>query len=157
MAHIPPEEYYKNLPKKRVASGILFFNTDGKFLIVKPSYKKCWEIPGGAVELDESPFQGLKREVEEELGWELNNAELIHVEYQSNVDGKGDRFHFVFDGGIVDDYKISTIKLDKEELLEYRFVDFEEMRNFLCDRVRDRLLIFKEAKNIGKFKYLELL
>jgi 8-oxo-dGTP pyrophosphatase MutT (NUDIX family) len=112
MAHIPPEEYYKNLPKKRVASGILFFNTDGKFLIVKPSYKKCWEIPGGAVELDESPFQGLKREVEEELGWELDNAELIHVEYQSNVDGKGDRFHFVFVANDVSKFATTFVSFD---------------------------------------------
>ncbi len=32
-------EYYKRLPKKRMAAGCLFFNEEEEILIVKPSYK----------------------------------------------------------------------------------------------------------------------
>ena len=40
-------DYYKNLPRKRMGSGALFFNSKDEALIVKPNYKDHWEIPGG--------------------------------------------------------------------------------------------------------------
>jgi len=43
-------DYYKSLPMKRMGSGALFFDSAGRILIVKPSYKDVWEIPGGVVE-----------------------------------------------------------------------------------------------------------
>jgi len=33
-----------------MGSGTLFFDSAGRILIVKPSYKDVWEIPGGVVE-----------------------------------------------------------------------------------------------------------
>ena len=44
MIKLPPEEYFKNLPKKRIAAGVLFFDEAGKLLIVKPNYKDGWTI-----------------------------------------------------------------------------------------------------------------
>jgi 8-oxo-dGTP diphosphatase len=44
--------------------------TDGsdRLLIVEPTYKPRWELPGGAVEYGESPRAAAMREVLEELG-----------------------------------------------------------------------------------------
>jgi 8-oxo-dGTP diphosphatase len=42
----------------RVASGALFFDTQGRILLVKPTYKDGWEIPGGYVEPGETPVEG---------------------------------------------------------------------------------------------------
>jgi len=48
----------------------------GKFLIVqKPS--GAWDLPGGRLELDEDPENGLAREVEEELGVSVEIGELV--------------------------------------------------------------------------------
>lgn len=56
------------LPRKRMGSGVLVRDELGRVLVVKPTYKQSWEIPGGAVEADESPRTTCRREVEEELG-----------------------------------------------------------------------------------------
>ena len=46
---LPDDEFYQSLPKKRMAAGCLFFDAHGWILLVKPTYKPTWEIPGGVV------------------------------------------------------------------------------------------------------------
>ena len=52
----------------RVAAGALFSDESGRVLLVKPTYKKTWDIPGGYVEPGESPRAACIREIREELG-----------------------------------------------------------------------------------------
>ncbi|MEV4616767.1 NUDIX hydrolase [Kitasatospora sp. NPDC049258] len=52
----------------RTAAGVLFFDEAGRVLLVKPTYKPGWEIPGGYLHPGETPSEGAAREVEEELG-----------------------------------------------------------------------------------------
>lgn len=70
---------YKNLPKKRMAAGCLFLNDKKELLILKPSYRETWNIPGGVIEENESPLAACKREIKEELGIEckINNLFVI--------------------------------------------------------------------------------
>ncbi|MCF3105616.1 NUDIX domain-containing protein [Streptomyces roseoverticillatus] len=51
-----------------MAAGALFFNDKGHVLLVRPSYKPKWEIPGGYIEEGESPLAACRREVEEGRG-----------------------------------------------------------------------------------------
>lgn len=41
---------------------------DGRFLTIKRADNGKWELPGGVLELDESPEDGVRREVYEETG-----------------------------------------------------------------------------------------
>ena len=52
----------------RVAAGALFLDAEGRVLLVHPTYKDTWDIPGGYVERGESPAAACRREVLEELG-----------------------------------------------------------------------------------------
>ena len=52
----------------RVAAGALFFDDQGRVLLVHPTYKDTWDIPGGYVERGESPAAACRRELKEELG-----------------------------------------------------------------------------------------
>lgn len=55
---------------------------DGKFLLVKEGKKRAenlWNLPGGSVEKDENPDNAVKREVEEETGVEVEDAEPLGV------------------------------------------------------------------------------
>ena len=63
-----------------MAAGVLFRSADGRVLLVEPSYKPNWEIPGGAVEADESPWDGAARELAEELGLRLPVGRLLVVD-----------------------------------------------------------------------------
>jgi hypothetical protein len=38
-----------------VAAGVLFFDAAGRILLVQPTYKDYWDIPGGYVETGETP------------------------------------------------------------------------------------------------------
>jgi ADP-ribose pyrophosphatase YjhB (NUDIX family) len=45
------------MARPRVAAGLLVHDDQGRVLMVKPTYKDGWDIPGGYVEPDESPAQ----------------------------------------------------------------------------------------------------
>ncbi|MGW0970924.1 NUDIX domain-containing protein [Streptomyces sp. NPDC002516] len=61
-------EHETKMAHPRMAAGALFFDADGRVLMVEPTYKDYWDIPGGYVETGESPLQAADREVHEELG-----------------------------------------------------------------------------------------
>ncbi len=148
-------DYHKNLPRKWMGAGILFFNKEGKFIIVKPTYKDYWEIPGGCIDKDESPWNACKREVKEELGLDIDSARLLTVDYLANTDDKGDRLMFIFDGGLISETEVSNIVLQKEELSEYRFVSLEEAVEMLGNRLKVRIVPTVEARMSNSFFYLE--
>ena len=64
----PPDDYTATLPRKRMGSAVLLRDRDGRILLVEPTYKDYWELPGGVVEADESPYDAAVRELAEELG-----------------------------------------------------------------------------------------
>ena len=75
------KEFEQTLPGKVSGAGVLCTNTEGKVLIVVPTYKPEWEIPGGTVESNESPKQACIREVREELGIEIPIGQLLRLNY----------------------------------------------------------------------------
>jgi ADP-ribose pyrophosphatase YjhB (NUDIX family) len=63
--------WQRSLPRKWMAAGVVIRDADGRVLMVEPTYKDAWEIPGGVVEADESPRAACRRELHEELGLPL--------------------------------------------------------------------------------------
>ena len=112
---------------KLSGAGALFRDHDGRVLLVNPTYKPIWEIPGGIVEPGESPRACCLRELEEELGWTGGVGRLLVVDWLPDLAGRGDRILFVFDGGVVDDPDrfLAEIRLPPDELSDARFVDLE--------------------------------
>jgi 8-oxo-dGTP diphosphatase len=69
-------------PVTEVAAGILL-DTQGRYLLGqrpegKP-YAGYWEVPGGKIEKGESVFEALKRELQEELGIEIDSSQELTV------------------------------------------------------------------------------
>ena len=56
------------LPRKRAIGQMLVRDQDGRVLLCQLTYKPDWDLPGGVVEVNESPQQAVTREIEEELG-----------------------------------------------------------------------------------------
>src|SRR6266481_5982888 len=67
--------------RKKVSVGGIAFDDDGWILLVNPSYKARWDLPGGILESGEDPVTGLQREISEELGVECRVGELRAVDY----------------------------------------------------------------------------
>ncbi|QWE16828.1 NUDIX domain-containing protein [Polynucleobacter sp. AP-Nino-20-G2] len=68
-----------------VAAGILL-DSQGRYLLgqrpVGKPYAGYWEVPGGKIEKGESVFAALKRELQEELGIDIESSEeLLVLEY----------------------------------------------------------------------------
>lgn len=121
-----------------VAAGALFIDQQGRVLLVRPTYKPYWDIPGGYVESGESPYDGCRREVLEELGIEPPIGELIAVDWAPHP-SDGDKLLFIFDGGHLPYAMTSAIKLQEQELSEYRFIAIEDLPQFTITRLADRL------------------
>lgn len=152
-------EYIKNLPKKRMAAGVIFLNEKKKILILKPSYKDYWSIPGGVIEKDESPRNAALREVKEEIGLDSKSMQFVCLDYMSPQNSgystKDENIQFIFYGGVLTAEDIKGIKLDEEEISEYKFVSKEEAIKSVSDRLANRLKPCFEALGKGKAVYLE--
>ncbi|WP_433259836.1 NUDIX domain-containing protein [Actinosynnema sp. CS-041913] len=55
--------------RKRVSAKVVICDKGGRVLLVNPTYKQYWDLPGGMAEANESPITAAVREVEEELGF----------------------------------------------------------------------------------------
>lgn len=150
-------EYYNNLPRKRLGAGALIIDSEERILLVKPSYKNYWHLPGGTVDDDESPRAACLRELKEEIGLEFSKAELIVVDYTYYQEEGFQREHlqFAFFCGKLSEAENAAIKIDGEENLEYKFVNLFEALEMVGQRVRSRLPHMFQAYQDGKTIYLE--
>ncbi|MEV0269035.1 GNAT family N-acetyltransferase [Hamadaea sp. NPDC050747] len=153
-------EHYRSLPHKILGSGAVFFDEAGRVLIVEPSYKDHWEIPGGVVERNEPPLAGAHREVLEELGLDRALGRLLVVDWSPPRGRRTiDLMAFVFDGGVLTEADVAAIRLQPEELRGYRFcrVDDEvnETAGLLPPILTKRVAAAVRARAAGATVYLE--
>ena len=80
------------LPAIPVSAGALIFDRAGRLLILKPTYKAGWTIPGGVMEADgETPWDACRREVAEECGLHIgagHPARLACMDFRRPRPGK---------------------------------------------------------------------
>ncbi len=136
------------------AAGALFLDEAGRVLLVEPNYKDFWEIPGGLIEVGETPSQGCAREVTEELGLTRQPGRLLVVDWAPHPT-HGDRVLFVFDGGVLTAAEIATIHLQAEELDSYEFLPPEQALDRLIPRLRLRVDAALRARAESRILYLE--
>lgn len=116
-------EFLATLPRKRVTAGVLVRDDAGRVLLVEPTYKDSWLLPGGTVESHESPAEGAAREVLEELGVPLGVGRALVVQWMQPEDDPDGVLHFAYDGGVVDTSLTQRFRLPPAELRSYRFFD----------------------------------
>ncbi len=104
----------------------------GQIALIKrgnePSKGK-WTIPGGLVELAESPEQAVTREAQEETGLIVDNPTLIDVVSNVDLDEKGKvKYHYVIIDYLVH-VKNGTAQA-ASDAVELHWVPFEEVENY---------------------------
>ncbi|MEO3926269.1 NUDIX hydrolase [Micromonosporaceae bacterium B7E4] len=122
----------------RVAAGALFFDDQGRVLLVKPHYKNHWDIPGGYVEPGESPRAACIREIREELGLTVDLGPMLVVDWAPAPE-EGDKILFVFDAGILESNDEQRITFPDGELTEWRFIPSNDLDGYGPTRLTRRL------------------
>lgn len=149
--------FYEALPKKRTAAGCLFFNQSGQVMLVKPTYKNGWEIPGGVIEDDESPRQACEREVLEEIGLQVQITKLLVVDYNNYPDEphKTDALMFIFDGGLLTENELQNIVFNDGEISHYAFFTADNLPEDMNHSLRKRIIVAIQEKTRNSSSYLE--
>lgn len=108
---------------------------DKKFLITKRSMNKAWaagwwEVSGGACMAGETSFEAVKREVFEETGLDVNNAEGGYVfSYKRENPDEGDNY-FVDIYRFVMDFDEKDVKAQVEEVDGFKLATLEEIQAY---------------------------
>jgi 8-oxo-dGTP diphosphatase len=137
-----------------VAAGVLFFDEADRILLVQPTYKDYWDIPGGYVETGETPAQAAAREVREELGIEATVGPLLVADWAPHPE-EGDKLLFIFDGGSLTAERMNGIRLQADELASYAFRYPAEAAALLIPRLSRRVAAAIDAHHAGRTMYLE--
>jgi 8-oxo-dGTP diphosphatase len=104
---------------------------DRQILLIQRGNEPCrgkWTIPGGIVELAESPEVAVVRETKEETGVDVTNPKLIDVVSNVEFDKAGKvKYHYVIIDYLL--YVISGTLEAASDAQKLRFVPFEDVES----------------------------
>jgi len=141
------------LPRVPASAGALLSDGDGRILVLEPTYKEGWTVPGGQVEEDgESPWAACRREVREETGLEVATGRLVCVDFLRPRPGRPGGMRFLFDCGVVPADDRARIVVQEGEIADHRWVVPDEAARLLSGPVGRRV-----AQGLGAAgtRYLE--
>jgi RimJ/RimL family protein N-acetyltransferase/8-oxo-dGTP pyrophosphatase MutT (NUDIX family) len=121
------------LPRKRAISQLLVRDLQGRVLLCQLTYKQDWDLPGGVVEVGESPQLAVEREVEEELGLAIKAGALVLTDWLPPWGGWDDALCLVFDGGEHDVEILEEMVAQVREIRTAAFCTVEEVRERAAD------------------------
>jgi 8-oxo-dGTP pyrophosphatase MutT (NUDIX family) len=141
------------LPRVPASAGALLHDDDGRILILEPTYKSGWTVPGGQIEEDgESPWEGCRREVVEETGLVVTTGRLVCVDFLHPKHGRPGGVRFLFDCGVIDAAERDRLVLQEGEIGDARWATPDEARGLLSGPVGRRVA---RALAAGGTVYLE--
>jgi 8-oxo-dGTP pyrophosphatase MutT (NUDIX family) len=141
------------IPAIPASAGALIFDRKGRLLILKPTYKAGWTIPGGVMEADgETPWEACRREVREECGLPVRHGRLACVDFRRPRAGRPGGMRFLFDCGRMDDDSLGAITIQPEEISEFAILRLPKALPLLSGPIRRRV---KAACAAGTTIYLE--
>ncbi len=121
------------LPRKRAIAQMLVRDQDNRVLMCQLTYKQDWDLPGGVVEVGESPQSAVTREIEEELALEIRAGPLVLTDWLPPWGGWDDALCLVFDGGVHDSWIIDSVVEQEREIKAAHWCDPARVREQATD------------------------
>jgi len=114
-------------------SNAVAITDEGKILMVR-QYRHAAEIislelPGGVIEKDEDPKDGIKRELLEETGYLFDNFEQVAIVYANPATGNNHTYCYLAKGG----KKVQEQNLDEHEEIIVEQYTIAEVKQLLAD------------------------
>ncbi|MFT4110782.1 NUDIX hydrolase [Propionicimonas sp.] len=141
--------------RKRVISHLLLTDSAGRVCVLETTFKPDFELPGGILEVGESPRVGLVREIEEELSHAVSIGRLLVVDWLAPYLGWEDAVELIFDGRDLADHAVGLLRPDLREIRAVHWLDVEEAVATMAPFARGRLRAALAAREEGRTLYLE--
>jgi 8-oxo-dGTP diphosphatase len=151
VAHL--EEGNRTQARKRVAAQVIIHDSHERLLLVDPSYKPDWDVPGGMAEGNETPPDAARRELAEELNLDIRLHKLLCVDWVAPHGPWDDLVVFVFDGGVLAPEQVAAMRLHDGELADFGFHPRADAENLLRDYVWRRTRAALEARRLDATAY----
>ena len=127
-------------PRIPASAGALIYNPDGRLLILKPTYKKGWTIPGGQIDPSgESPWDACRRETEEECGLVVDSGRLVSVDFLSPRPSRPGGMRFLFDCGRFAHEIFDRVRLQEAEIEAHQLAELDDALGLLSGPLRRRI------------------
>jgi 8-oxo-dGTP diphosphatase len=152
---LPAEQYVASLARKRMAASAFFRDEAGRVLLVDPVYKQPWDLPGGAVEAEESPHAACRREVLEELGLDRPPGRVLAVDWVPSRPERPEGLIVVYEGGVLSAADIAAIRLADGELARFAFFGRGEVAELVTPLLARRVDACLAAAEAGTVAALE--
>jgi 8-oxo-dGTP pyrophosphatase MutT (NUDIX family) len=141
--------------RKRVAADVLIRDQTGLILLVEPTYKDFWDLPGGMAEANEPPRAAAERELREELGLDIQVGRPLLVDWDGPHGPWDDQLVFVFDSEPLTDDQVANLHIADPELASFALLPVEEAVQRLRSDMADRLRRAVSASESGETSYSE--
>lgn len=116
-------------PTRTISAGLLLRDGADRIFMVKQKHKAYWDLPGGIIEPMESPIEGLRRELEEELGIDVAKGvdigRLLGVQHFRN--GTNEYYAYIFTSGIIDYPQEFAVMCLSPDVEEYRWMSLGQI------------------------------
>ncbi len=160
MPHNNPAIDPTNPPGRRIGALVLVRDDEDKVLLVKPTYREGWILPGGGAEADESVHDAAAREAVEETGAYIGVGRLLVVDRipADPITGHAEGYDFVFDGGR---FPANTVLLPAPgedgipELDNFAFVEPADLDDYAKPYQSRRIRAALSALRSGHLGYLD--
>lgn len=121
------------LPRKRAIAQLLVRDPEERVLLCRLTYKEDWDLPGGVVEVHESPQLAVAREVSEELALAITPGALLLTDWLPSWSGWDDALCLVFDGGVRDPAILDQVVVQPREIRTAEFCTPAQVRERCAD------------------------
>ncbi|WAL65961.1 NUDIX hydrolase [Amycolatopsis cynarae] len=152
---LPFDEYVRSLDRKRMSAGVLYRDAAGRVLLVEPSYKPHWDIPGGAVDAGEAPWTTAIREVQEEIGLNRPLGRPLVIDHVADDGRMPEGLAFVFDGGVITEQEARDLILTDPEIIAARLEYLDDAAEKLKASLARRLAAALDAVRTGELALCE--
>lgn len=124
---------------KWALAGAIIFDPEGRLLLIYNRVRREWEYPAGAINSSESPLEGARREVAEEVGLHPHDFRFLGVDFFLRPAAPNGAVFFTFAATVTGE-ESRHIKLQAMEASRYRWTTRAEALELIAPRLRERLV-----------------
>jgi ADP-ribose pyrophosphatase YjhB (NUDIX family) len=125
---------------------------EGRVLLVRTAYRRNWSLPGGLLDRGEAPADGLRRELREEVGVDVDvdGDPVVLVDLGSQL------VEFFFHARLTDGADVDCVRAASAEIEEVGWFALDEARELVHgpSRLREKFAILADRRD-GRVVVLE--